>query len=302
MERGEKIKTPELSILLVNFNDRVHLGDCLTSVIESASGFDYEIVIVDNNSSDRSVEFIQKNFPRARLLSNNENFGFSKGNNQAIKQSRGAFILFLNTDTVIDPGALNLLLQKLKSNPELGAIGPALFPRKNVYQVSFGRRVNFLSQVFQKYFFNGYYRLILKISQREREVGWLSAACLLVRRQALEEAGFFDENFFLYFEDIDLCFRVKKRGWKLIYLPAARVFHAGGTTTTTKRLQSRYEYRRSQIYFYQKHNSKISLFLFRFYLRLNFWVLSLKGSFSKEENKGLRSQFYELLTPKKEKE
>jgi hypothetical protein len=293
---------PVLSVILVNYNDRAHLDNCLSSVEENSQGIDFEIIIVDNNSTDGSQEFILKNFPRVRLLLNSENFGFSKANNQAIKQSRGEFILFLNTDTVIYPGALRLLLQELKSNPKFGAIGPALFPKKNAYQVSFGGSVNFFSQVFQKYFFNGYYRLILRISQRQREVAWLSAACLLVRRQALEEVGFFDENFFIYFEDIDLCVRIKKRGWKLIYLPTARVFHAGGITTATKKLQSRYEYRRSQLYFYQKHNSRISLLLLRIYLRMKFWLLGSKGSFRKEENAGLRSKFHGLLTAKKEKE
>lgn len=280
----------ELSVILVNYNDKTHLQGCLSSLVENGRGFAFEIIIVDNNSGDGSPEFIEKNFPAVNLIRNQENVGFSRANNQAIRISRGEFILFLNTDTLLSPNVLKLLLEEMKANPQIGALGPALFRDRTRYQVSFGKKVSFFSEILQKCFLNHYYRLLLKIVQKKREVGWLSAACLLVRRSALEEAGFFDEKFFLYFEDIDLCLKMRERGWKLIFFPRAKVFHEGGVSTLSFKLSSRLEYRRSQLYYYRKHNSKISLFLLRLYLRLNFSFLSLWIGDSQ-----VRSQYFQLL-------
>lgn len=282
-------------MVLVNYNDKVHLRECITSIEESIRRFPLEIIVVDNNSSDGSQRFIKSHFPRVKLICNKENKGFAKANNQGIIQSQGDFILFLNTDTVLLPGALSLLLQETEANPEVGAVGPALFKGKNNYQVSFGKKVNFWSELFQKSFFNFYYRIRLRQSREGREVGWLSAACLLARREALQEANFFDERFFLYFEDIDLCYRIKEKGWKLRQIPQARVFHKGGATTSSLAITSRYEYRKSQLYFYRKHNSQVSVFLLRVYLFLNFSLLYLFSSLAKDEEGRDIKEFFQLL-------
>lgn len=285
----------ELSVILVNYNDRRHLEDCLLSVKQSVKNMDYEIIIVDNHSSDGSQEYIAGNFPEVKLISNKENRGFAQANNQALQECQGEFVLFLNTDTVIFPGALDLLLAELRTSPEVGAVGPALLRRNRSYQVSFGRKVNFFSELFQRIIFNSYWRAKLKLVKRRKEAGWLSAACLLSWRELLKDLGGFDLNYFLYFEDIDLCLRMKSRGWKLVYLPQAQVFHEGGATTSPRNLWSRYEYRKSQLYFYRKHNSKFSLFLLWIYLQLNFWILSAKGSFRKAEFQDLREKYFRLL-------
>lgn len=291
--------TNEVSVILVNYNDKVHLRECLASLDESVRLFALKIIVVDNNSSDGSREFIKNDFPRVRLIGNAENMGFAVANNQGIKQSQGDFILFLNTDTVPPAEALSLLLQEMRANPELGAIGPALFKGKNNYQVSFGKKVNFRAEIIQKGFFNHYFRLRLKKAGKKREVGWLSAACLLARRKALEEANFFDENFFLYFEDIDLCYRIRKNGWKLRHLPQAKVFHKGGATTSSLAITSRYEYRRSQLYFYRKHNSRTSFFLLRFYLFFNFSLRFLFSFLAKDEEGRSSKEFFRLLKNQK---
>jgi GT2 family glycosyltransferase len=267
---------------------------CLRSLRDHSGGIGLEVVAVDNNSSDGSQEYIRREFPEVRLIANRENIGFSRANNLGISETRGDYLLFLNTDTAVTQGALSSLLQELRENPSTGAIGPALFRKPNVYQVSFGKKVSFVSQFLQKYFKNFYFALRLKASRRKREVHWLSAACLLVRRSALEEAGYFDENFFLYFEDIDLCRRMRQLGWKLVYLPQAAVFHEGGATTAPRGLRSRLEYRRSQLYFYRKHNSALSLFCLRLYLYLNFHLLFFRAM-KKEKNPELRKLFFSLL-------
>ncbi|MGD9347094.1 MAG: glycosyltransferase family 2 protein [Candidatus Aminicenantes bacterium] len=265
--------TPDLSVVMVNYNDRNHVKECLTSLKETVKDIPFEIVIIDNQSTDGTPEWIREHVPGVRLIVNAENVGFARANNQGIKESRGKYILFLNTDTVLEPQAVAFLLEKLRSSKKIGAAGPALLHGERGYQVSFGKKVSFFREVFQKLILNPFHRFRLKRGAKERRVGWLSAACLLTRKDVLEEVGPFDENFFLYFEDIDLCVRIRERGYELLYIPQARVYHLGGASTEGLKLFSRYHYRKSQIYFYEKHNSKASQALLRLYLRLNFNIL-----------------------------
>ncbi len=280
---------PELSVILVNYNDLHHLQDCLSSLDESVGGIPFEIIVVDNQSTDGTPRWIREHASRVRLVANTENLGFAKANNQGIRKSRGEYILFLNTDTVLERQAIALLLKELRAHPSVGAVGPALLYGENTFQVSFGKKVSFWREIIQKTVLNPYYRFCLKGRAKKRQVGWLSAACLLTRKDILEEVGLFDENFFLYFEDIDLCRRIHKKGYVLEYLPRARVFHWGGASMEGITLFSRYHYRKSQLYYYKKHNSKIARHLLRLYLWVNFNLLLgwgyLKGSRDRDERR-----------------
>ena len=293
---AEAVKSPLLSILLVNYNDGAHLPECLSSIETNVRAIDHEVIVVDNASTDGSPELIAERFPRIRLIRNSRNEGFGRANNRAVREGRGTFILLLNTDVVLHPGALDLLLKEMEADPLTGIVGPALFNPKDSFQVSFGNRVGFFTEAFKKTFLNRAIRRSLRKGGGRREVGWVSGAFLLARKKALLDAGLFDENFFLYFEDIDLCRRVIGKGWKVIFLPRAVSFHAGGATTAGRRLRSRLEYRKSQLLFYRKHNSRVSQALLRLYLRLNFAALSLSGAFRKESG-DLRREFMELLAP-----
>jgi hypothetical protein len=286
---------PELSVILVNFNDKAHLGDCLSSLEKGISGLAAEVILVDNNSQDGSLELVRTSFPRVRLIQNAENIGYAKANNIGIKASRGDFILFLNTDTVVPPEALPSLLTLMRGKPELGAIGPALVHENKRFQVSFGRKVSFFAEILQKFILNPYYKKALNHSSKPREVGWLSGACLFAGRPALEDAGLFDENFFLYFEDIDLCVRMREKGWRLVFFPGVKVIHTGAATTSVRRLQTRLENRRSQLYFYRKHNSRLSILLLKFYVRLNFFLYRLFKFWKPEERALLRSQMSRIF-------
>lgn len=267
---GTNAKKPELTVIIVGHNSRVHLERCLASLEREGKSKEAEVILVDNHSSDGTQALVKQSFPWVSLIENKENVGYARANNQGIQSSRANFILFLNPDTAIPKGALSLLLQELKKRPERAAIAPRLVREDGVFQVSFGRKPDFFGEAIQKLLLNPYSRLKLKFSIRPREVGWLSGACLLVRRSALEEAGFFDENFFLYFEDIDLCVRLRKNGYRLVFDPRVLVLHLGQASTSAQRLLSRIEYRRSQIYFYKKHNSRLSLFLLKIYLKVSF--------------------------------
>jgi hypothetical protein len=285
----------ELSIIIVNFNDEPHLEACLTPLAKKALPFAYEIIVVDNASTDRSRELVELKFPEIRWVALGENAGFAKANNRGVRESRGEFLLFLNTDTVCVPGAVRILLERLREDTSAGAAGPLLFNGPGSYQVSFGRRVNLLGQFWQKTVLNPYFRRALKRKPKSRSVGWLSAACLLCRREAFEGAGGFDERFFIYFEDIDLCLRMIRAGWNLLFVPQARIFHAGGVTTTPGRAESRFEYRKSQTYYYRKHNSPMSSAFLKAYLRLSYAKGVARGAFRGEQGAMLREKYRRLL-------
>jgi GT2 family glycosyltransferase len=284
-----------LSVLLVNREDRENLTRCLSSLKGEIEGIPHEIIVVDNDSSDGSQEFIRENHPEVNLISSGENVGFARANNRGLHECRGEFILLLNTDTVVMPGAVDILMTTLKSSAKLGAIGPALLLKGGKFQVSFGRKISFWAELLQKGFLNHFYRLWLRISLKPRNVGWLSAACLLARHSVLQEIGFFDANFFLYFEDIDLCLRIRKAGFDLLFQPKARVHHVGGATTARMKWWSRFHYRKSQIYFYQKHNSRSANVLLRTYLGLIFRLNILSGHLQRSANLEERRRFLDLL-------
>jgi GT2 family glycosyltransferase len=284
----------DLSIILVNFNDVRRLEACLSSIVAYPSGCAHEIIVADNASTDGSRDVVAQKFPHVRWVANAANEGFAKANNRGVRESRGEYLLFLNTDTVVPAGALDRLLARIKADERAGAAGPALV-HDGGYQVSFGNRVSFAGQFFQRIFFNPFYKMTLGRRRTARAAGWLSAACLLCRRTAFEQAGGFDEHFFIYFEDIDLCYWLRRAGWTLLFVPDIRVCHEGASTTAPRRAESRFEYRRSQLYFYAKHNSRVSLRLLRFYLAWNVRGLAVCGAFRGEVGSKLREKYRRLL-------
>jgi hypothetical protein len=286
---------PVFSVVLVNYNDRAHLEACLTSLRSGPGPETSEVILVDNASSDGSAAFVAASFPWVRVVELGENGGFGRANNRGFAECRGEFVLFLNTDTVVQPKAFEVLLDALRAEPAAGAAGPALLHPSGRFQVSFGRRVNFGGQLFQKLVANPFERKKLRREAQTREMDWLSAACLCCRREAFEAVGGFDERFFIYFEDIDLCARIRAAGWKLLFVPRARVLHEGGATTAPSREASRLEYRKSQLLFYDKHASAASRRLLRLYLRAAVLVKRTAGGFRGEEGRRRRAAYVELL-------
>jgi hypothetical protein len=288
------MERPELSVIIVNYNDAIHLPACLSSLEKALSGLGAEVILVDNQSRDGSPALVRSSFPWVRLIENDRNAGYPRANNIGFRQSRGEYVLFLNTDTVMPEAAPAALLAGIRDRLKAGAVGPALVHEDGSFQVSFGRRVGFLAELRQKLILNPYFRVTLRHSRKPRAVGWLSGACLLARRAAIQSAGLFDEAFFFYFEDIDLCRRLSGQGFELVFLPAVRVFHAGGATTSVRPWQSRLEYRRSQLHYYRKHNSRLSLRLLRLYLKLT--ILALGPAAKKnEEKRNFRKGLKEIL-------
>ena len=287
---------PVLSIILVNFNDAAHLPECLSAIEANAGGVDREVIVVDNASTDGSADLLAERFPRFRFIRNDKNEGFGRANNRAVRESRGEFLLFMNTDVVLHPGALGLLMEEMRMHSDTGVVGPALLTPAGSFQPSFGGRTGFFSELAKKGFLNRLRTRSIRKDRTRREVRWASGAFLMARRQAFLEAGGFDEGFFLYFEDMDLCERILDKGLRVIFLPDAVSLHHGGVSTSVRPLRSRVEYRKSQIRFYRKHGSAASLFLLKAYLRFSLAGLSLSGAFGRDpDGAALRSEFREAL-------
>jgi GT2 family glycosyltransferase len=287
-----------LSVVLVSFNARELLDGCLRSLATALTGLTYEIIVVDNASQDGAADMVAERFPGVRLLRNTENLGYPKANNQGIAAAGGTFVLLLNPDTKVPPGVLERLLDEMKCRPEAGGVAPVLRLPTGSIQVSFGRKVNVVTESVKKLFGNRWLSRRADRDKQTREVFWLGGACLLTRRAILEEAGGFDERFFLYFEDIDLCFRIRGLGWRLYLVPGAEIAHVGGASTSGLNLLGRYHYRRSQIYFYRKHGSGLSRLALKAYLGVTFCTLYLKGILGRTGDMDQRKRFFTLLREK----
>ena len=272
-----------LTVIIVNWNVRDLLRGCLTSVFEdlqraglSAVGTqrqrgdddddtlpEAEVFVVDNASADRSAEMVTEEFPAVRLISNHQNLGFGAANNQALVASAGENILFLNPDTVVRPGAISALLGFLTSNPRVACVGPRLlnpdgstqssrrtFPRLSTAFVE--------STILQRYFggLQGVRNYYLESAPPDhpQEVDWLVGACLLVRRSALDSVGTFDERFFMYSEEMDLCYRFKKAGQEVWYDPAAEVVHVEAASSNQDLFHQNVNFHESRYRFFRKHS------------------------------------------------
>jgi len=285
---------PEISILFVNYNDKKNLRSSLES-LQVPSSPNIETIVIDNASTDGSQSMLKEEFPDIHLIQNHENMGFSKACNQGFRISKGSFILYLNPDTVLEPSTLNRLYEEMRLFRDTGAAGPVLIQENNAFQVSFGSKRTFLTEIIQKFLLNPFHKTRIRSRKKRKNVAWLSGACLFLRREALEDAGGFDENFFLYYEDIDLCYRIKQKGWNIVLIPEARTFHKGGASTGKDRLLSRYYYRKSQLYFYKKHNTRFSCQLLHLYLRILFLFLPFSQYYRMHKGSLGKKDFYKLL-------
>lgn len=259
---------PKVSIIIVNWNTKDYLEKCLTSIYETTKDTIFEIIVVDNASSDGSTEIIRSKFSHVTLIENKENSGFGAANNQGIKISKGKYILILNPDTIILPECLDRLVNFLDQHSDVGAIGPKILNPDGTVQLTCAR--NFptplteffaYSILFRKFLCNkifGNYLMTYWDHNDEREVSALSGSCMMFGRKALDEVGLFDENFFMYGEDLDLCYRIKKGGWKIWFLPNAQIVHYGGQSSSQVPVQTFFFDRDSMHRFFLKHYGIIS--------------------------------------------
>jgi GT2 family glycosyltransferase len=258
------IGMPRLSIVIVSYNVRDDLERCLTSLVAHQPAVDHEIVIVDNASADGTPDTVRARWPGVRLIETGSNLGFAKANNVGIRQSFGELILLLNGDTQVPAGSIDALVHVMDARPDVAIAGPRLVDTRGRAELSFGRMLSPINEIRQKLRARGN---VERLTSIEREVDWVSGACLLVRRADAEAVGLLDERFFMYAEDVDFCASVRARGRTVLFTPAAQVIHARGRSRATAPQTTEAAYRRSQLAFYEKHHPRWVLPL-RLYLRL----------------------------------
>jgi GT2 family glycosyltransferase len=248
-----------LTIAIVTFNAREDLERCLGAITEAPPATPYDVVIVDNGSTDGAPEMVAHRFPSMRLIRAPGNIGFGAANNIAIRQSEGDLVLLLNPDTIVPRGAIDRLIAELHRAPDAAAIGPRLVSTTGRAELSFGPMPGPLGEAWQKLLGWAHARSIWPmaswvehVTSRPRAVAWASAACLLVRRAEVDEAGLFDERYFLYWEDVDLCMAMRARGRAVRFTPAVQVVHARGRSSIGRPPATRLAYRRGQLAFYRK--------------------------------------------------
>jgi len=267
---------PDLSIVIVNWNTADLLCDLLSALLVSIQGTAVEIVVVDNGSTDGSVEMVRTQFPGVHLIDNQDNLGFARANNQGIIESKGRYVLLLNSDTCVAPSALSALVEFMDDRLDVGACSPRLVRRDGKAQpYAYGGDPTLLYLLSR-----AASQLLLRRPLHDWgvsslvEVDWVSGACMIVRREAVAQTGLLDESMFMYFEDNDWCLRMRRAGWKVCYNPEIEIVHIGGQSLD-KNPKARHAYYESLRYFYTKHYSPLSHVLLELLLRPYQWITRL---------------------------
>jgi GT2 family glycosyltransferase len=249
-----------LTVVIVSYNVRAELNACLASFVGHTDPFPTAVVVVDNGSTDGTPAMLRASWPTVQLIESGDNIGFARANNLGVRATKSEFVLFLNPDTIVPPGSIPSLVRGLAALPEAAAAGPRLKDEHNFPELSFGWSIGPFGELRQKIVGTLYnWRLrpaVRTVDAWSRSAGereWVSGAALLVRRNDLEAVGLFDERFFMYTEDVDLCVSLRARGRKIQFVPQAEIIHlrgrSAGRNPLTKRLR-----RRSQIAYYEKHH------------------------------------------------
>ncbi|MFP4288484.1 MAG: glycosyltransferase family 2 protein [Bacteroidales bacterium] len=267
-----------LSVVIVNYNVKFFLEQCLQSVFASGKNIDMEVFVVDNNSVDGSVPWIREKFPQVKIIANKQNVGFSKANNQAIQQSKGKYVLLLNPDTVVEDHTFEKVLDFMEKTPDAGGLGVKMIDGNGDFLPESKRGLPTPSVAFYKIFglaalfpkskIFGKYHLGFLDNQKIHQVDVLSGAFMLLRRSALEKSGYLDETFFMYGEDIDLSYRIVQAGYKNYYFPQTRIIHYKGESTKKSSINYVFVFYNAMIIFAQKHFSKKNARLFSFFINI----------------------------------
>lgn len=266
---------PDLSVVIVSWNTRELLSQCLQSVYETADGVTIKVLVVDNGSADGSAEMVLREFPLVRLIENAENVGFARANNQAMAVSHGRYVLLLNSDTVVRPGAFQTMCHFMDQHPEAGIVGAKLLNPDGSFQASYmdfptlTGEVLLLTKLFRLFHSLCFPSHSLAESQEISEADWVSGACLMIRREALERVGGLDEDYFMYSEEVDWCWRVKQAGWRVFYTPDAEIVHWGGQSMGRIPLHKRTRVYRGKVLFFRKRRGHGYATFFRLVLLLS---------------------------------
>ncbi|RMH01890.1 MAG: glycosyltransferase family 2 protein [Chloroflexi bacterium] len=253
----------KLSIIIVSWNTRDLLAGCLESVFANPPDAPFEVWVVDNASADDSVAMVRRQFPRVRLLENATNVGFAQANNLAVSRCQGEYVLLLNPDTVVQPGALNALVQFMDRHSDAGAAGSMLLNPDGSLQVSCHPAPTLKRELWRLFHLDrmwayGRYPMHTWPVDMPREVDVIQGASFIVRRQILDEIGLLDGDYFMYSEEVDLCYRLQKAGWRLYWVPQSRVIHFGGQSTRQVAAEMFLQLYLGKLKYFRKHYGRFA--------------------------------------------
>ncbi|MGQ9626025.1 MAG: glycosyltransferase family 2 protein [Anaerolineae bacterium] len=274
----------DLTISIINTNNRDLLRTCLRTLFDNTRRVSMEVYVVDNACTDGSAEMVEREFPQVHLIRNTTRLRFCANHNQVLRRGTGRYLLILNEDTEITPGAFDDLVAFMDAHPGAGASGVTVLNPDGTLQVSYADFPTLFSQFVLAFSLNRFLRgglypyYSLPKDGQLVETDWVSGACLLVRREAMAQAGLLDENFLIYSEEIDWCYRIKKAGWKVYFVPDVRIYHHQGKGTSQDRPRRRFRLNRSALLFFRKHYGLILALALRLvllsasFLRLSMWI------------------------------
>lgn len=270
----------DISIIIPSYNTYQLLKDCLTSIYQNTK-VPFEIIIVDNGSTDGSVAMVKENFPNTRLIENKINLGFAQAVNQGLEKAQGRYLLILNSDTLVLDGAVDKEISFLEKHEEVGVVGCQLKNSDGTIQPSGGYLPN-LVRVFLwmsflddlpilKNILRPYHVEDKEFYTHQRYLDWVTGAFFLTRREVFEKVGFFDPEMFMYVEEIDWCIRVKKAGYKVVFNPSACIVHYRGASTKRRKAGILEEYQGLK-YFFSKYKAGWQFPLLRLFLKFGAWA------------------------------
>ena len=255
----------DVSIIIVNWNTAGLLAECLESIYKAGSHHSFEIIVIDNASQDDSVSMVSHHYPLVNLIVNTENQGFARANNQGMSIGGGRYLMLLNSETIVLPRAIDKLIQVADSNPQLGVLGPTLLNLDGTVQESWASFPSILSELLGRNFRT---RIPVPNNPYAYEVDGIGGACMLVRSQTAEEVGMLDDSFFFYSEELDWCYRIKKKNWKIWYLTDAEIYHLGGGSASRGSFVQLIRLYQSKLRYFGKYHGNLKKNLLRYGLAL----------------------------------
>ncbi len=261
-----------ISVIIVSWNTRELLARCLRALSKpQASSVTREVFVVDNASDDGSADMVREQFPTVHLIPNRDNLGFARANNQAIRKSAGNYLLLLNPDTEVRPGALSALATFMEEHPHVGGAGARLLSPDGSLHVSCHPLPTLFREIWRLFHLDfvwphAAYRMDRWGLTPPRPVEVVQGACLILRREALQQVGLLDEDFFIYSEEVDLCRRLRQHRWDVYWVPQAAVLHHGGQSTRQVALLMFLRLHQSKIHYFRKHQGSLAVQLYKLIL------------------------------------
>ncbi len=256
----------DVSVIVVNWNTKALLHDCLKSIYEQGGEIDLEVIVIDNASTDDSAEMVKKNFPRVTLVENSDNLGFARANNIGIQASKGRYVCLVNSDVIVLEDCIKDLKSFMDEHPTTGMAGPRILNPDHTLQPSCRHlptiwnnlcSASGLNRLFPKSAFFSDWIMNYWNHDSVRSVDALSGCFWMVRRKSLNEVGLLDEDFFVYGEDLDWCKRFHKAGWDILFYPDAEAIHIGGASSANAPIKFYLEMQKADLQYWRKHHGKI---------------------------------------------